>query len=405
MKPTVISGTVFSQLANSDDRPVDMDPHLYLLDGDLDSTFEIIVRKIGGKKAKNQMYYQSRRREIEPCKINVTTAAAAGASQIVVDDYTYVHRNNLIYVPATDELLMFSTAVGTATSGTLDIVSLSHTTPGTAALVEAIPANTEVLVLGEAHEEGVNIPEASTTKSTTMFDYIQQKDKRAAHLTDVEMNSLTYDEANDERTLQNKLATIAYMRDMALLFYVNKPARDVTSTTASARRQTFGGLMYKIQTNRFNMGDPVQAWTPAAVGAVLRLTTNHGQGMRSKVLLVGQNAAIAMSAWPKDNIRDTLDGAKKWGVPRITTVMTTWGDIPVTQEPLLTEEYGLADRAFIIDPSDLNEVFMRNMGLTLIKKVPDLSTTHVIVDAITSTFGLEGRLEELHAQWSGIKAT
>ena len=378
-------------LAN--DRPIDMEPRLHLLEDTRNANFEMISRKIGKKVPKKRMKFEWRRRDLAPIYATVTVVDAAAESHIEVDRYDLIHRDALLLNTRTNELMLCNEDAGVAPNATVDIRSYSHATPGTAALRYATAVGDKIIILPEAHAEGEDLPEAWKTTSVEDFDYIMQTDRRAADISDIADAEDAYD-PRGIRALDNKLALIEYMRAINLLFYLSQTTREVVSASG-ARRHAMGGLRQKITTNRQSLAGVQGGLTPQVLGEILRRTKYQGAASATKIAMAGQYAISAMSAWPVGSIQ-VSPREKQWGFD-IKTVITPHGNLDISYDPMLTEENGLADILAIIDPMHVRQVYLQGMGIKLLKKISNLSTSHRIVDGITGTFGFQMNFEELHA--------
>jgi len=395
---TLVEGLFRAEKGLENDRRIDMEPKLNMLEDTRNANFEKIMRAIGPKVDKGRMKFQWRRRDLTPITCQVTVADAAGQSHIEVDRYDLIHRDALLFNTRTHELLLCNETAGVAPDATVNIRSYSHGTPGTAALRYATEVGDTIIILPESHAEGEEIPPAWRTESVEDFDYIMQSDRRGSDISDVAANEDYYD-ARGERAINNQMALIEYMKQMNLLFYLSQTTREVLSASG-ARRHAMGGLRQKVQSNRISLDAVGPGLTPAIVSELLRKTKYHGGSSEVKIAMVGQYGQAAMSAWPQGSIR-VSPREKEWGYD-IKTIITPHGNLDTSYDPMLTEEYGLADIMAIIDPKHIRQVKLQNMGLEVIKKVSSLSTTHRIVDAITGTYGMQMKFEELFAWVEGI---
>lgn len=393
-EPTMINGVFRSELGLANDRPIDMEPKLYMLDMGRNPNLEVITRKLGPKVAKTRSKYQWRTRRPMPLTVKITEASAAGASTITVDNYQYIHRDVLLANTRTGELMLNYVDAGVASDASVEILSYSHSTPGTAALRYATQVGDVILILGESHAEGEDAPEHFKTEGTEDYDYIMQRATRAAEISDIEEAEAEYSPIK-ARAMDNLFATIRYHKELNLAMYVSQTVRETTSASG-ARRHSFGGLKQKIVTNKMSFAGVGPGLTPQAIGEVLRKTTYQGVASPNKISVAGQYAHSAMSAWPVGSIQ-VSPREKEWGY-NIKTIITPHGDLDVAYDPQLTSETGLAGVMVILDPMHVRQTYLNGMGVTLIKKVSNLSTSFKIVDLIKGTHGLMcGMLEELHA--------
>ena len=388
---TIINAMMRADQGLGNDRPIDMEARLHLLEPGRNANFEKILRKLGKKVPKTRTKFQSRRRELVPHMATVTVADAAAQAHIEVDDYEYIQEDVLMYNTRTNELYL-QNETEASQDATVSVLSLTNSTPGTAEIVYATEVGDKIVIMPESHAEGEEIKAAYRTESTEAEDYIMQIDRRSADLTDISMAESEWD-PKKQRARDNQMAMIEYMQGTNLLFYLSQSTREVLSA-AGPRRHALGGLREFIVSNRISLAGVGPGLTTAAIGEILRKTMYQGAA-GNKFAMVGQYGLAAMSAWPVGSTI-TSPREKEWGY-NIKTIITPHGNLDVTYDPTLTAENGLADVMAIIDEAQVRQVYLQGMGLKLIKRVSSLSHTHRIVDAITSTVGLQKNLEELHA--------
>ena len=270
---TIINAMMRADQGLGNDRPIDMEPRLHLLEPGRNANFEKILRKIAPKVAKTRMKFQSRRRELVPHMATVTVADAAGQTNIEVDDFEYIQEDVLMYNPRTNELYLQNEAA-VSPNATVEIRSLTHASPGTASLVYATEVGDKIVIMPESHAEGEEIKAAYRTESTEAEDYIMQIDRRSADLTDISMAESEWNPVK-QRAMDNKMAMIEYMQGINLLFYLSQSTREVLSASGP-RRHALGGLRQKIVSNRMSLAGVGPGLTTAAIGEILRKTMYQG---------------------------------------------------------------------------------------------------------------------------------
>jgi hypothetical protein len=395
----MLNGVFRAELGLANDRPIDMEPVLYMLDKGRNPNFEKLTRKIGDKVAKDRMKFQWRRRDPMPLTCKVTVVDAVGQSHIEVDNFQFIHRDCLLYNTRTGELYLCNEDAGVAPDATVNVRSYSHSTPGTAAIRYATAVGDVINILGETHAEGEDAPEHFKTEGTEDFDYIMQRATRAAQISDIAEHEAEYSPMK-AREMDNLFAMIRYHKELNMLFYLSQTTREVSSASGP-RRHALGGLKQKVVTNKMSLAGVGPGLTPQTIGEILRKTTYQGVASENKIGLAGQNAHAAMSAWPVGAVR-VSPREEEWGY-HIKRVITPHGDLDVAYDNQLTAETGLGGVMAIIDPAYIRQTMLRGMGVQLIKKVTNLSTSFTIVDLIKGTHGLQcGQLEELHAWIEGI---
>ena len=394
VEPTMLNGVFRAELGLANDRPIDMEPALYMLDKGRNPNFERLTRKLGPKVSKKRMKFQWRRRDPMPLTCKVTVVDAVGQAHIEVDNFQYIHRDVLLYNTRTGELYLCNEDAGVAPDATVNVRSYSHTTPGTATIRYATAVGDIINILGESHAEGEDAPEHFKTEGTEDFDYNMQRATRGAQISDIAENEDEYSPIK-AREMDNLMAMIRYHKELNMLFYLSQTTREVSSASGP-RRHALGGLKQKIVTNKMSFSGTGPGLTPQAVGEILRKTTNQGVASDNKVALAGQYAHNAISGWPVGSIR-VSPRETEWGF-NVKRVITPHGDLDIMYDHQLTAETGLGGVMAIIDPGYIRQTQLQNMGVQLIQKVSNLSSAFTIVDLIKGTHGLQcGQLEELHA--------
>lgn len=389
---TVIDGASRSDNIQSGGLPLDMELETTLLDPDA-YPFEMLTRTINAKVPTEQMLHQYRERRPIPSFCKVTTAAAAGATTIVVDDYTRIKINYFIFNPVAKEMLL---ATALPASSNVTVVGGSA---GTGGIANAIAANTTLIVLGESHAEGDEVPEASSNDSVMKFNYVMQKDKRV-QVTDIE-EAISHYDTSEKRKQDQRLAWIEYKIQQNLLYYIGIGNRE-SASSGSGRRHCCSGIIERLTENPIDLSPlPGNSFTLAMLTNCMSKLSPHSSAGRKKIGIFGVNAWNSMSQWPVGSLRVTPD-ATKWGI-RLNTVFTGFGDLDVVYDNVLNANYGLDDRFFILDMKYIRQLYLRGLGVKMYEKIPNLSGIHQTVDAISGTFGLQVKLEELHLQGWGVK--
>ena len=395
---TVIDGFFRAEAGLANDRPLDMEDRLVEIEPSRNANFEKILRRIGGRVPKTRMNFNFRKRNLTPNFCKITAVSNAAATTITVDRFDRIHRDALLLNTRTNELYLNNEDAGVAPDDTVNVRSYSHTTPGTNAIRYATAVDDTVVIMNESHAEGEDFPEAWTTESEEITDFIMQMTRRGADLSDIAMAEATYD-PRKLRALHNKIAMIEMFRGINLLMYLSQATRE-TLSAGGARRHAMGGLREKITSNRMSLAGVGSGLTTQVLGEILRLTMYQGAAGQ-KFAMAGQFAINAASAWPEGSVR-VSPLAKEWGYD-IKEVITPHGTLNLVYDPVLTDEYGLADKMAIVDGSQARQVFLQTLGrLQVVKKVSSLSTAFRVVDGVKTTAGLQLKNEELSSWVEGI---
>ena len=388
----IIDAAARSDLVNQSGLPIDMEPQTALLDPN-SYVFETITRQIGKKVETDQMKHEYRERRLIPAYANLTTAAAVGATTLqFAQDYTRLKVNYLLFFPQTGEMALVTATPTTAA------VTIVRASAGTGGLLNALTLPCTAMVLGEAHAEGDEVPAAVSVTSVNRYNYVMQKDRRV-QVTDISEAIEHYDQT-EQLALDRKQAWIEYKRDQNLLMYVGTQSREAVSSGAG-RRHVCSGLIERLTENGLDLSMAGAGFTVETCGLLMRSTKYRGASSEGKLMLVGTNGAQAISAWGLNQLR-VSPMEKMYGL-RISTIRTAFGDMDVVFDPSLSADYGLQDRAFVIDTQHIRQLYLRTKDIRMYLAIPNLSGVHTTVDAVSGTFGLQAKFEELHAAVSGIK--
>jgi hypothetical protein len=132
----------------------------------------------------------------------------------------------------------------------------------------------------------------------------------------------------------------------------------------------------------------------------MRKTMAHAASSSTKIGVCGQNAWAGISALPAAAIRTTVNETE-WG-KKLKTLITPFGTLSIGYDPMLSAEYGMDDRFFVLDPSYIERLYMIGLETHLILNVENSIDIHNQIDVITGTDGIRLGLEELHAQAENI---
>jgi len=353
--------------------------------------FEMLTRKLGKPVVSTRTKYEFRERRPIPGYTTTTTSTAVGAGAINVANDDRIKNDFLLQVASTGEILLVQD------SSIDSSVTVVRASSGTGGVVTAIESGAKIIILGEAHAEGEAIPAAYTNTSVDVFDYVMQMD-RVVQVTDIEEAIEHYDD-REKLALDRKIAWIEYKRNVNLLYYVGKKSREVTSASG-ARRHVCSGVFEKFTENKIDLAAGDAGFTFQTIGNIMGETTIYGSSSATKVGIFGTNAWQAISAWPINYLR-VSPNTKVWGI-NVNRILTGYGPMDVMQDPTLTAQYGLEDRGIVIDPAYVRRVYLRSMKPRLFANVATMADIHNKKDAISGTFAMQAKFDELHAQIEGI---
>jgi hypothetical protein len=355
--------------------------------------FEYLTRQFRKSKGIESMKYNFLEMRSYPFIMTCNAITAAAATTVAVDHPEYGHTDQLIYNTRTKEFYLMNEVIGgVASAGKITVLNLV----GSGGITTATAVG-DILHIGpEAHAEGEAIPAAYSNTPTERYTYLFQHDKRRAN-TDIQAKTKEY--GIPQLILDRKQFWVDEMRALAMLLYTGKQNREVASASGP-RRHAMSGIMEQITTNVIDFDGVPGAMTLASVGEMLRLTMNHSASSTTKVGVCGQNAWAGISAMPAAAIRTTVNETA-WG-KKLNTLITPFGTLSIGYDSMLSDEYGMAGKFFILDPSYVERLYMTGLETHLILNIQNSDDIHNQVDVITGTDGIRLGLEELHAQGENI---
>ncbi len=404
--PDIISGTTFSTSLNPSQLVIDMEDKVKKAYGD-EYFFMALTRAAGGMKVAERMQHEFREDELMPAVTIAPAGAAAGATSIAVAFPQVAMNQKKIYCVETGEMFVCDESVGgTTVAGQIKVRGLTSAS-GTG-ITNAIPAGATLIVTTMAQEEGGAIPAYQATKEVAKYTWLQQFDEIMFKASDVLMGEKVYGE--EERQKQHIKKWIELMRSICLDMYLGTEFRETASTTSGQRRQGMRGLISWLAANEVNFGAIPGGFTLETVGSIYQQTTITGTPAGEPVLIAGHNVVMDVSAFPSATVRTNDPEGKNiaWGL-NVQTLVVPWGKqkIHIKYDPLLSPQYGLADRGFLIHPEYINQLEHNgrnpNAKLMLKTNVQNASDVHNIIDMATGTRGFQVNLaNQLHRSFKGV---
>lgn len=398
MPETINTGAVPVSSLNQNQLVIDMENDVKKLYNDA-AIFKRLTQHISGITKADRMEHRYREDRLQAITTTTTAAAAANATSIAVTAPRLGSRNQVIYCPATGETFSMDEDVGgTAVANAIKVRGEGSAT-GTG-ITTAIPAGSVLLFLLESHAEGEAIPPAFSTVETDYSTYIMQYDEQYK-ITDIATYEKKYGE--EERAKQHMKKWIALEQRLNLHFYVGNGYREVASSTNGTRRHGLRGLFSYLATRNIDASQIQGGLTLQTLGLLLRPTRQYKSGMMPPVLLAGQNMWSGISAFPSSTIRINEPGSSDitFGVT-IAKLNTPFGQINVSYDQMLSQEYGLADRGVMIQPEHIKQLEMSGLPMRLMTNRQSPDDVHNIVDIFTGTRGLMVELPEIHRSISGV---
>jgi len=240
------------------------------------------------------------------------------------------------------------------------------------------------------------LPAAFITRPTARLTYLFQHDKTRGN-TDIQR--LTDEYGEKQLMLDRVQFYVDQMRGLSMLLYVGQQSLEIVSATGP-RTYTMSGIMEQITSNVVDYLAVPGALSLASVGEIMRRTMNHSRSSKTKVGVCAQNAWASISAMPASAIRTTV-GETAWG-KELKTLVTPFGTLAIGYDHMLTQENGMADKFFVLDPAFIERLYLNGAETHMLMNIQLSTDIHNQVDAITGTDGIRVGLEELHAQGVNI---
>lgn len=388
----VLTGSIRTDQVLAAKVPVYMREQIDVLDAER-AFFEYLSRQFKKMKGIESMKYNFLEMRSYPFIMTVNAVSDAAATTVAVDHPEYAHTDQLIYNTRTKEFYLMNEAIGgTGKAGSITVLNLS----GSGGISTATAVG-DILHIGpEAHAEGEDVPAAYSNTPKERFTYLFQHDKRRSN-TDIMAKSKEY--GIPQLILDRKQFWIDEMRALAMLLYTGQQNREVASASGP-RRHAMSGIMEQITTNVVDFNSVPGAMTLQSIGEIMRKTMAHSASSSTKVGVCGQNAWAGISAMPAAAIRTTV-GETEWG-KKLKTLLTPFGTLNIGYDSMLSAEYGMDDRFFVLDPSYIERLYMTGLETHMILNVENSIDIHNQIDVITGTDGIRLGQEELHAQAENI---
>lgn len=367
---------------------VDMADKIAMLDP-TEAPFVTLLKKI---KKDTRVAYSPKFEWLEDDLLSNTTAvngavADGTTTSLTVDDGSILRPHDIIKLPSTGESLLVTAIAG----NTLTVVRGYGSTAAA-----AIADNAEVFIIGSAMPENSNAREVRSTLEANAYNYTQIFRTPVA-LSNTENASKLY--GGKDRAYQRKKAGLEHKRDIARAMYFGERKLD---TSGSTPRRTMGGLIEFLSGSSY-----AQAFT-VSTGATPLTWTNFNKlvakkafehGSSEKLLVCGAELSAAIDEWAMDKMRlKQRDADKTFGV-KISTLKTSFGDLNVLYDPLLTGTvYG--GYGMILDMDNIRYAYLdgRDTKLFVDRQANDLDG---IMDEYLTECSLEVKLPKTHMLITG----
>jgi hypothetical protein len=326
-------------------------------------------------------------------KVTTGAAASAGATTITLVDNRDVVAGDMLLVPQAGATIPEQLRV--VSVGGSNQITVARNTGGTG--LRVIADGAQLLLLGQAYEEGSTAPVSKTTVPVQVINYTQIF-KRSIQLTGTQAASKQYFSGGNERTrLRNKMMQ-EFKIQMNRQFLFGQRSESLNGGPNGNPIRTNGGLNSHIVSNRFNAGGLL---TRKFFEAYARRTFRYGN--KKKVLLASSVIISAIHEWGNSFLK-LAPMEDKFGVA-LTRINTGHGEFALVRDWALddgeTGQVGFSGYAFAFDPECLTYRFLkgRDTKMYLDGQQP---TQDAELDYIQAEAGIQVRHEKRHSCLFGV---
>ena len=303
--------------------------------------------------------------ELNPVRLQVTTAVTTGQAAIAIDSG---NAQDLVV----GDLLLVETAEDVAYSreiiqvATISTATAFTSTRGVAGTTPATIADDTFLTrIGNAFEEGSDAPDASTRNPTKFYSYTQIF-KIAYRITNTaqETRARTGDPLKNDK--KRKMFDLSAMMEYAFLF--GKRYEDLTGTKP---KRFMGGLMYFLaQAYAAGATHCMKIWTTTptedtfldAIYKVWDYDTEGGAGSTDRLILCGNGALNRLNKIARSSSGSRINHGevvKLYGM-NLTRYIFPQGAVYVKTHPLMNVHPYYTDSMFILNPAGFTYRPLRN---------------------------------------------
>lgn len=321
-----------------------------------------------------------------------TVADASGATtttSIVVSaaDALKLRVGDILAAPNGEAILL------TAFSGTSN-TTLTVTRSFGAVTAYSLSTADQLVIVGNASDEGASNPEFRSTQRVPCYNYIQIF-RDPVQITHTAAASDVFGTADDRLYLRKKVA-IEHKRSIEQAFLFGDRA-EVAGSYGGSRRTT-SGLVNLISTNVTAAGGVL---TEAEFESFLRTVFRYqpATGNPSKVLFASPVMISALNFWAKNALQVRSD-EKTYGM-RIASYRSGHGDLDIVRHWLLGDFNDWTKYSIVIDPSLVTYRFLKGLDTKLHLDI-GLKTSEQYLDEYRTHAGLQLELEKAHGMVTGV---
>ena len=299
--------------------------------------------------------------EMNPVRVNVSSGMSNAGLTVTIDsgDAYNLVAGDLLYVEAAAATATVPEILTVAAVQSSTQFTITRTAAGTTSA--AIAANSKLLKVGNAFEEGVTSPSASTRNPTKKYNYTQIF-KTAYRLTNTAKATRT--RTGDPLKNDKKRRMFDHSVSLENAFLFGARYEGTGSTNSKPQRYT-GGLYYFLQADYNATSAPTiksiastvtNTGTDTFLDAVYQVFDYNTDGSgNERIVLCGNGFLNYLNKWVKydGSTRINYEGTirlfgmelQKWTIPQGTLYLKT--------HPLMNVNSRYTNSAFVIDPAGI----------------------------------------------------
>lgn len=378
---TILSVTRGTANINTDKRVIDMRDKIDVLEPDA-SPLKVLTKKLASRVAINPKYNWLEDEGAPMADaINYSTGYTTTDTQVVVDHGSYFAAGDVLKVPGTGEQLRV-TDVSTNT------LTISRGWGSTSA--GNLANNAELVVIGNANEEGTTKRTLKSVQEVTKTNYTQIF-RLPFGVTETNKNSEMY--GGQDLAHVRMMKGIDHQKQIELGFWFGEPKEDTDTGTHPIRAT--GGVDYWISTNV--TADANGTITEAEFDTWLRSGFRYGS--KVKFVFAAPLIMSAITSWAKSKLQ-LLPKDETYGLT-IVRYQHALGAVNLVNVPLFSDFSTYSGYAYLLDMESLGYRYLSNRDTKLKTNIQDPSADSEEDEYLTEC-GLELRHERKHSVLTGV---
>lgn len=347
-----------------------------------DAPLIAFINGLGKKKSASNPKFEWFEDQMRPNVVTTTTTGTGSTVDVTTGQGARIRVDDILYTSTGEAMLV--TAIAT------DQLTVTRSMGAVAAATLA--SGDQLIIGGNAVQEGASNPTFKYTKKENQYNYIQIF-RDSIELTDTQMASESY--GGDDRVHQRKLRGMEHKRGIEQAFLFGDKFED---TSGSQARRGTAGLINLISTNVTDVGGVVTEGTFETFCRNLFRYSPTDASAR-KLFLASPILISALNYWNKTKLQVT-QSEKTFGT-RLATYRSGHGDLEVTRHWLLADFTEFTKYGFALDPKNLIYRYLQGLDTKLHLDI-GAETDEKVVDEYRTHAGLQLQLEKTHAILKGV---